>query len=95
MSLQRIATPVSRWVLGWFLLAGLVGGGTAHAQWDCYAHQPGHPALRRHRNARRVAHRKNARNVFGGARPHHRDRQVNRDAGHVGVIARAAIGAGQ
>jgi hypothetical protein len=43
MSRQRIANQVARWVVGLVLLAGLAGSGTARAQWDCYAPQPGHP----------------------------------------------------
>ncbi len=43
MSLQRMASHVSQWVVGLVLLVVLVGSGTARAQWDCYAPQPGHP----------------------------------------------------
>jgi hypothetical protein len=38
-----MGNQVSRWVVGLVLLMGLAGSGTAQAQWDCYAPQPGHP----------------------------------------------------
>lgn len=43
MSRQGMGNQVTRWVVGLVLLVGLVGSGTAQAQWDCYAPQPGHP----------------------------------------------------
>ncbi|HZH77595.1 MAG TPA: glucosaminidase domain-containing protein [Archangium sp.] len=43
MSRQCMGNQVSRWVVGLVLLMGLAGSGTAQAQWDCYAPQPGHP----------------------------------------------------
>jgi hypothetical protein len=59
------------------------------------AHEARHAALGRHGHARLMTKLQEFRDVFGAARPHHRQRRGDGDAGHVGVIARVDLIAGQ
>jgi hypothetical protein len=58
-------------------------------------HEARHAALRGHGHARLVAEPQEGRDILGAARPHHRQRWIDRNARHIGVITRVDLVAGE